>query len=209
MNNIERFFKETGNLEQFAKSYFRYLFDLLNQLDTKSIVAFAEELETARRNQNTIFIAGNGGSAATAFHIANDIGVDILKKCGIPPAFRILALTENVSVMTAISNDDGYQNLFVNQLKIHYRQGDRLIVISASGNSPNLIEAAEWIKARGGKVIGLLGFDGGKLKDICDLLIHVKAPKGEYGPVEDIHLILGHMISSYLIHSNLERNKNK
>ena len=82
-------------------------------------------------------------------------------------------------------------------MKIHYRDGDNLIVISASGNSPNVLEAAEWVRSRGGSVIGFLGFSGGKLIDLCDVKIHVKSQPGEYGPVEDAHLIMNHILAHW------------
>jgi D-sedoheptulose 7-phosphate isomerase len=130
--------------------------------------------------------------------MANDIGVDVLKKGKLEKPFRVFALTDNASVMSAIANDDGYENVFVNQLKVHYRDGDMLVAISASGNSQNVIAAAQWVNKRKGKVTGLIGFDGGRLKDVCDVIIHVKTSQGEYGPVEDIHLIFDHLISSWL-----------
>ncbi|MBM3249746.1 MAG: SIS domain-containing protein [Candidatus Omnitrophica bacterium] len=198
MNNIERTFNESKNVEQFARGYLNYLSTLLGQLDTKAIADAVKELENAQKNGNTIFLAGNGGSATTASHMANDIGMDVLKKAGIKTPFRALALSGNAALMTAIANDDGYNNIFVNQLKIHYRPGDKLIAISASGNSPNIIEAAEWIKAAGGRVISFIGFDGGKLKNISDVVVHVNTPKGEYGPVEDIHVVLDHLIANWL-----------
>lgn len=199
MNNVERLFSEADCLKQFANGYFKYLYDLLNQIERSAIEAFVEELEDARTNGNTVFLAGNGGSAATVSHMANDIGIDVLKKGKSDKPFRAFALTDNVAVMSAIANDDGYENVFVNQLKVHYRDGDKLVAISASGNSPNIVAAAEWVKNKRGKVIGLIGFDGGRLKDICDVIIHVKTPKGEYGPVEDIHMIIDHLISNWLI----------
>ena len=99
--------------------------------------------------------------------------------------------------MTAIANDVGYENLFLGQLEIHYRPGDKLIAISASGNSPNVVRAVEWVKQRGGRTIGLVGFDGGKLREMCDVVVHVKAASGEYGPVEDAHLILNHILAHW------------
>ncbi len=198
MNNLERLFKASENVEAYAKGYLKYLYELTCQLDVKSIAALVEELEIAYKQENTVFVIGNGGSAATASHMANDLGVDILKKSKCPQAFRAMSLTDNVPVMSAIANDDGYDNLFVNQLKIHYRHGDKLVAISASGNSPNVVEAVEWVKGRGGKTIALVGFDGGKLKEISDITIQVKTPKGEYGPVEDIHLILDHLVATWL-----------
>lgn len=198
MNNLEELFKKSKDVKEYAQGYLKYLSVLLAQMNIQSIADFVEELESAYKGNNTIFIIGNGGSAATASHMANDIGVDVLKKSKCKKAFRVLSLTDCSPVMLAIANDDGYNNLFVNQLKIHYRPGDKLLAISASGNSPNLIEAVEWVKAKSGKTIGLTGFDGGKLKEICDLVIHVKTPKGDYGPVEDIHLILDHLVATWL-----------
>lgn len=199
MNQIEQLAAECSNFQQFAVGYFKHLYDLLRKVDTNAVAQFVQEVENARANQNTFFFAGNGGSAVTASHMANDIGVDVLKKGGSDKPFRILALTDNTAVMTAIANDDGYENLFVNQLEIHYRDGDKLAVISASGNSPNVVAAAKWVKERGGRTVGIVGFDGGKLKDICDIVIHVRTQIGEYGPVEDIHMIINHLISNWLI----------
>lgn len=198
MNNIERLFKESGDIGQFIKGYYDYLFILLNSIDVKEIIAFAEEMEKARNRGNTIFFVGNGGSAATASHMANDFGMDILKKSASNLPFRAMSLTDNASVMLAIANDDGYERLFVNQLRVHYRSGDKLVAISASGNSPNIVAAAEWVRKQGGIVISLVGFDGGRLKDISDVVIHVKSKKGEYGPVEDIHMIMDHLLATWL-----------
>ncbi|MCR4322399.1 MAG: SIS domain-containing protein [Candidatus Brocadiaceae bacterium] len=198
MNNVEQMFDENNDIQQFSKNYFRYLFKLLNDVDVTAIAAFAMEMEKARKGHNTVFFIGNGGSAATASHMANDFGMDILKKTGGDLPFRAMALTDNAAVMLAIANDEGYDRLFVNQLRIHYRPGDKLVAISASGNSPNVVAAAEWVKDRGGKVISLVGFDGGKLKDISDIIIHAKSEKGEYGPVEDVHMIMDHLITNWL-----------
>jgi len=180
-------------MKEFCKDYFDHLSDLLNALDLEAIEAFTNEIEVARQNDNTVFFIGNGGSAATASHMANDFGANINKDDENAPSFRALSLTDNSAIMSAISNDDGYQNLFVNQLRIHYRPGDKLVAISASGNSPNILLAADWVKKKGGIVISLTGFDGGKLKEISDIAIHVETQKGEYGPVEDIHMIMDHL----------------
>lgn len=198
MNNIERLFNESEDIGQFIKGYYDYLFILLKSIDVKEIIAFAEEMEKARNGGNTVFFIGNGGSAATASHMANDFGIDVLKKGGSDLPFRAMSLTDNSSVMLAIANDDGYERLFVNQLRVHYRPGDKLVAISASGNSPNVVTAAEWVKKQGGAVMSLVGFDGGRLKDISDVVIHVKSEKGEYGPVEDIHMIMDHLLANWL-----------
>jgi D-sedoheptulose 7-phosphate isomerase len=100
-------------------------------------------------------------------------------------------------MMTAISNDIGYDQVFVSQLRLHWRDGDRLLVISASGNSQNLVVASEWVHERKGRVIALLGFDGGKLGRTSDVVVHVPSARGEYGPVEDAHLVLTHILAHW------------
>ena len=198
MKTIESLFNEASDIQQFSKGYFSYLSSLLDELYTNAIASFADEMVKARKNQNTIFFIGNGGSASTASHMANDFGTDIRKKGGSDLPFRALSLTDNNAVMMAIANDDGYGNLFVNQLRIHYRPGDILVAISASGNSSNIVCAAEWVKEKGGIVMSLVGFDGGRLKEISDVVIHVKSQKGEYGPVEDVHMIMDHLLANWL-----------
>ena len=197
MNNIEKAYKEVLTIGAYSRKYFVYLGKVLESIDENEINKLGEAFEKARENENTIFVAGNGGSSTTATTMANDIGFDILKKTGTNKPFRVLALTDNTSVITAIANDVGYENAFINQLKIHYRPGDCIILISASGNSPNILKAAEWVKSKGGTIIGFLGFTGGKLIEFCDVKIHVKSEAGEYGPVEDAHLIMNHILAHW------------
>ena len=197
MNAIDKIWETNKDISGFAGKYFEYLFSVLKSLDTTALVALEIELEDARANGNTIFVAGNGGSASTATTMANDLGFDVFKKTRIDKPFKIFAITDNTSAITAISNDVGYENVFLGQLQIHYKAGDKIIVISASGNSPNAVKAAEWVKSKGGKVIGFLGFQGGKLREICDVVVHVKTEAGEYGPVEDAHLIINHVLAHW------------
>ena len=201
MNNLEKIYQKTGlDALAFSKAYADYLITLIGQLDHSKIADCIGILEEARQKDNTIFVIGNGGSASTASHIGNDFGLAVLKKTNkfSNKSYRALALTDNLSVISAIGNDSTYNNIFVDQLKVHFRKGDKLIVISASGNSPNLVVASEWFKEQGGTVIGWLGFDGGKLKDIVDLPIVVTSPKGEYAPVEDLHLVINHIIVTWM-----------
>ena len=197
MNNLEKAYKRVNSIGQFSREYFSYLSKVLESIDQNEIDKLGQAFESAREDGNTIFVAGNGGSSTTATTMANDIGFDILKKTGVDKAFRILSLVDNNSVVTAIANDVGYENIFINQLKIHYRAGDSIILISASGNSPNILKAAEWVKDKGGAIIGFLGFTGGKLIDLCDVKIHVQSEPGEYGPVEDAHLIMNHILAHW------------
>jgi len=201
MNNLDKLYQEKGlDAFEFSKGYASYLITLLEKLDHFKIAECIKHLEEARQGDNTIFIIGNGGSASTASHIGNDFGLAVLKKTTKPvnKSYRALALTDNISVISAIGNDSTYDNIFLDQLKVHFRKGDKLIAISASGNSPNLITATEWFTAQGGTVMGWLGFDGGRLKELVDIPVVVESPKGEYAPVEDIHLVINHIIVTWM-----------
>ena len=197
MNHLEKSASNVQTIGKFSQEYFSYLSTVLNSISENEINKLGEHFELARSNGNTIFVAGNGGSAATATTMANDIGFDIIKKTDVEKAFRVHSLVDNNSVVTAIANDVGYENIFVNQLKIHYRNDDSLIIISASGNSPNVLKAVKWVKSKGGKIIGFLGFSGGKIIDYCDIKILVDTQPGEYGPVEDAHLIMNHILAHW------------
>ena len=161
------------------------------------MVNLEKVLLQARLKKKNIFIFGNGGSAATASTIANDLGFDILKKTSTKTPFKIFSLTDNTPVLTAIANDIGYENVLVSQLKIHFKKGDIVILISASGNSKNLLKASKWVKENNGYIFSFLGFGGGKLKNLSDDYILVSSEKREYGPVEDIHLIINHILAHW------------
>ncbi len=197
MDEIKKIFSRSENAGHFARGYVNYLIRLFEKLNFEEIDRLANEMENARIEGKNIFVIGNGGSASTATTMANDLGFDVIKKTGVENTFRMFSLTDNNALMMAIANDIGYENLFISQLMIHYREGDLLIAISASGNSQNIVKAAEWVKSKKGKVIGFLGFDGGKLKELSDIAIHIATGKGEYGPVEDIHLVVNHILAHW------------
>lgn len=193
MNNIDNFFNKNPSI--FASAYFDYLSKVLKSIDTNSISNFIEMLMKARDQESNIFFIGNGGSAATASHFANDlsIGTNSYTK-----PFKAISLTDNQAIITAIANDYGYEDVFVRQLKVLGKKNDLLIAISASGNSPSLIKAFEYAKPLGIYTVGITAFDGGKIKQMSDLSIHVPTKEKEYGPAEDAHMILDHLISAYL-----------
>ena len=198
MNTLEKYFQTSTSSSEYVRNYLSYLSELVLKLDRDEIVKVINLFLDARQSGNTIFFIGNGGSAATASHFANDLAIGTRSNSN---PFRVLSLTDNNAVITAIANDYGYENVFVKQLEALYSEGDLLVAISASGNSPNLLKAVNFVKKRNGPTIGLTGFDGGKLKKIVDYVIHVPTDKGEYGPVEDIHMIFDHIIGTYLMYT--------
>ncbi len=197
MSELKKIAKETKKFQEFSKRYFKYLSIIFNRIKGKDLDKLIHELEELRKNKATLFVIGNGGSAANATTMVNDLGFDILRKTKTKNTFKIVSLTDNSSVLTAIANDTGYNNIFISQLKIHFKKKDKLLVLSASGNSKNLIKAAEWVKKRSGKVLSIVGFNGGKLKSISNCCVHIKTKKGDYGPVEDIQLILNHVLAHW------------
>jgi D-sedoheptulose 7-phosphate isomerase len=194
----EKYFRECTTPLDYVNSYFKHITELLHQIDAAAVAKVIGLIINARERSRNIFFIGNGGSAATASHFANDLAIGSRSRL-LP--YRVISLTDNNAVMTAIANDFGYEELFVKQLEAIYRDGDLLVAISASGNSPNVLKAVEYVKKRGGTTIGLTGFDGGKLKQMVDYPLHVPTPKGEYGPVEDIHMIFDHVIGTFLMYS--------
>lgn len=195
MNEVDRIFAANPAARDFAGQYLDYVSTILARIDRGEIAAFIAVLLDARERGATIFFIGNGGSAATASHFANDIAIGT--RCPGKP-FRALALTDNNAVMTAIANDDGYDDVFAQQLRVLMRPDDVVVAISASGNSPNLVRAVEQANANGAITIGLTAFDGGKLRQLAQLSVHVPTNKGEYGPAEDGHMVLDHLVGAYL-----------
>jgi D-sedoheptulose 7-phosphate isomerase len=194
MNNLDRIF--TTDPVAFAAAYIKYLETVLKRIDTREIGRFIKTLLQARERGSTIFFIGNGGSAATASHFANDIAIGT-NEYGTP--FRAISLTDNVPMLTAIANDFGYDDVFVRQLRVLGKRGDVLVAISASGNSLNLLKAFEHAREAGIKTVGITAFDGGKMKTLADEGVHVPTEPKEYGPAEDAHMILDHLVGAYLM----------
>lgn len=194
MNNIDRFY--TPDPVAFAGAYLNYLQSVLKHLDTAEIGRVIQTLLDARERGATIFFIGNGGSAATASHFANDLGHGTLAYAR---PFRALSLADNNAVVTALANDYGYDEIFVRQLQSLGKKGDVLIGISASGNSPNLLKAFDYARSAGIKTVAITAFDGGKMKTMADEGIHVPTEPKEYGPAEDAHMVLDHLVGAYLM----------
>src|SRR3972149_3438250 len=183
-------------VEQILSGYFQAFAGFLDEQFIARIERIIHLLCAARDRGATIYIAGNGGSAATASHWVNDLG-KATKRFGKAP-MRVMSLSDNVSWLTALANDEGYEQVFSGQLENFARPGDVLIVLSASGNSPNLLKAVELAKSRSVRTVALLGFDGGTLKDKVDESLWLPTEKGAYGIVESAHGIICHVLTTCL-----------
>ena len=196
MSELEIIISKATSGADFARRYVEHLTNVLRRLDYEAVGRVIDLFIETRSKGGTIFFLGNGGSAATASHFANDLGV-----CASPEGrtpFRALSLTSNTAFITCLANDMGYENVFSWQLRNLMRPGDVVVAISASGNSPNAIKALEYARDHGGIPVAIVGFDGGKMKGLAGYVVQVTTDNGEYGPVEDVHMVLDHLISNYL-----------
>ena len=185
---------DASSPNNFSKNYFDYLKVLIDKLSIENVSKFIELILETRENNKTIFFIGNGGSASTASHFVNDISLGSRQ---FEKPFRAISLCDNQAVITAIGNDDGYENIFLQQLQTQAKAGDVLVAISASGNSPNIIKAINWAKDNDLSTVGLSAFDGGMLAKLSDLNIHVPTKIGEYGPAEDLHMVICGLVGSF------------
>ena len=184
---------ENIEMERIQK-YILHLQDVLERLKLDDVRQSIDVIMEAYYANKQIFVVGNGGSASTASNLACDLGkgTSVAGK----PRFRVISLTDNVATMTAWSNDVAYEDVFVEQLKNLVNAGDVVIGISASGNSENVIRAMQHAADIGCSTIGWSGFGGGKLATICD--VNVVVDSHQYGPVEDVHLILNHVLHAWI-----------
>lgn len=179
---------------EFLDEYRAGLLPVLEQIDAEAFGRITDILAEAYREDRQIFIAGNGGSAGTANHFVCDFGKNAVRDPG-KRRFRMLSLCDNMEKLTAFGNDVSYDEVFRQQLINLMRPGDVLIAVSASGNSPNVVRACEYAREQGGKIVTLSGFSGGKICDYAD--VSMVAPLNSYEQVEDVHLVILHMLVCY------------
>jgi D-sedoheptulose 7-phosphate isomerase len=174
----------------FSQGYREKLLATLDTIDTAHVAQAIEWMKETRDAQRAIFVAGNGGSAATAAHFV----CDMVKGASLDKAtrFRIVALGQNLPTMTAYANDVSYGDALLEELKNFAQPGDLYMAISGSGNSPNVVRAMEYAHALGCRTLALTGRDGGQLGALAQLNIHV--PEAHMGRIEDAHHIICHMI---------------
>jgi len=180
-------------------SYIEELKNTMDLLPEDRIHEVIELLREARLAGRQVFIMGNGGSASTATHFVCDLGKNTRNPA--LPNFRVIGLSDNMAIFSALANDEGYENVFAQQLASFVQPEDIVIGISASGNSPNVLKAMELANQRGARTVAFTGFDGGKLRSLAGIEIHVPSHCIEH--VEDIHLVLEHLITKALKGMNM------
>ena len=181
-----------------VENYRAHLSAAINAVNEDAMNAWIQRLARARSEKSTIFVAGNGGSAATASHFATDLGKGA--SFGKNERFRVVALTDSISTITAYANDVSYDAVFSEQLRNLGGPGDVLVTISGSGSSPNITAVIEAAKEIGMDVVALTGFDGGASGPMAD--IHVNVPSDHMGRIEDVHMALCHMAAFFFMESD-------
>lgn len=187
------------DLHKFIGLYFYEVRRCLDALNKTKLQLAIDMIIEAYKNDRKVFILGNGGSASTASHMACDLGKGTIQRISDyrERRLRVISLADNVALMTAFANDLSYDDVFVQQLRNLVEAGDLVIALSGSGNSPNVVKAVKYAKSCGARIIGFLGFkNGGKVAKLVDCSIIVDSD--HYGPIEDIQLILNHLIASWI-----------
>lgn len=186
-------------LKNHIKNYLESVMMTLQKMDIESIYKMINLFIEKSSCLRTIYVFGNGGSAATALHMQNDFNNETLSIIG--KKFNIVSLSNNVSLLTSIANDFSYKDVFFKQIEGRLNKHDLIIAISGSGNSKNVIKAVEYAKEQNVKIISFTGFDGGILKKISDVNIHV--PIDNMQITEDLHLIVSHLFITVMSSLNL------
>jgi len=184
-------------------TYFAHLSSTIEILPLHTINEAVEFLMRAYETSATIFLFGNGGSAALASHLACDLGKGTIN--GSPKRFRALALTDNVPLMTAWANDSKYDNIFAEQLLNFVQPQDVALAISGSGNSPNVLNALQAARDAGAYTVGLTGFEGGRMKELCDVCVVI--PSDNMQIIEDLHLCVAHSLFTTIRQKLIKREE--
>lgn len=175
---------------ELVSNYLGHVTELLSRVDAEQCIAIGRELHRTCREGGTVYVCGNGGSASTASHLACDISKNVTTTDS--HRLRVISLTDNMAHFSAIANDLDYSEVFAEQMRNILTPRDAVIAISASGNSPNVVKAAEFARAMGCPVIAFTGFSGGRLRELASSTLHVESR--EYGPIEDLHLVFNHLL---------------
>lgn len=183
------------DFKDFVEDYYQQYIRVLNSFDKSSLEPVLDEFLKVRDNNGTLWVAGNGGSAAIGDHTVCDVTKGTHRKN--QPTIKSISLTSNSAMLTALGNDLSYEEVFSQQLKYYLGKNDALLLVSSSGNSPNVVKACEYANSQGVPTIAFVGFKGGKLRDIARHCVWI--PIENYGMAEDAHQSLMHVTTQYIM----------
>ena len=180
---------------RYLGAYLVRVLDAVKSIDVTQLEQLATVIDRTVSSQGHVFFIGNGGSAATATHYVNDL---VMAYARTNRVLRTSSLTDNPALVSGIANDYSFEGIFEYQIRALGKPGDLVVAISASGNSLNLVRAIEYANSLGIGTAAVLGFDGGKLKEMVDVVVQVTTELGDYGPAEDAHLVINHAVAALL-----------
>ena len=183
-----------SDIAAYSDAYFKQYVEASSSIDQTKLAKAADILLNAYKNLKTLYVCGNGGSASISNHLACEHGKLLATDTDLQP--RVQSLSTNIEVITAIANDISYDQVFVHQLKLSANPGDILMTVSSSGDSENVVQAAQWAREFGLEVISMTGFLGGRTAKISNVNLHVDGDN--YGVIEDVHQSLMHLLGQYL-----------
>lgn len=196
MNKLAELYQKADSPRAYVEGFRDHMARVVQSLDAGGTAKLIELVEQACRDDKTVFLVANGGSAAVSTHWVNDLSANTVIDG--QPGIRVMSLTDNASSLTAVANDACFEDVFAIQLKANMRPGDLVIALSVSGNSPNIVRAIEYANAHGGRTVGCVGFDGGRVKQLAQHVIHIPSTRDEYGPVEDMFSVIMHAVTGYI-----------
>lgn len=191
-----------SDISSYTDAYFEQYATASASVDRAKLAEAAEILLNAYRASKTLYVCGNGGSAAISNHLACDHGKLLATDTDLLP--RVQSLATNIEVITAIANDISYDEVFIHQLKLAADPGDVVMTVSSSGDSENVVRAASWAREKGLEVISMTGFSGGRTAEVASVNLHVEGDN--YGIIEDVHQSLMHLLGQYMRQSLMDEN---
>jgi len=196
MPTLDTLFRDTRVTEDYLAGYRARFIETVESVDLDALAAVVDAIEARVGTGASIYVFGNGGSAAVASHWVNDMGVNTLVDG--EPGIRIFCLSDNVSALTAVANDISFDEVFAAQLRCVVGPEDLVMALSVSGNSPNIIRGIEEAQSAGATTVGFSGMSGGKLAAIADIAVHTPSDIDEYGPIEDIFSVCMHAVAGLI-----------
>ncbi|MFP6581231.1 MAG: SIS domain-containing protein [Candidatus Hydrogenedentota bacterium] len=196
MNKLQELYDGSTSAADYAAGYIAHMAKVVSSLDPEAVAAIGGIIDDVAAQDKTLFLIANGGSAAVSTHWVNDLSANTVVDG--KPGYRVISLTDNASSITALGNDASFDEIFTIQLKANMRPGDVVLAMSVSGSSPNLVSAIDYGNANGATTIACVGCDGGKLKTLAKHVIHIESTRDEYGPIEDMFIVIMHIIQSYI-----------
>lgn len=195
MSIIKKSFDSSTDFDQFLDKYVDFYVDAVRKLKSHNFSSLMEQIAKCHSAGKKIIVFGNGGSAANATHLST--GLSFITRSWERP-LKSISLAADSILLTSLANDFAFEDVFYRQLQVHLEPGDLILALSVSGKSKNVLKAVRYAKDCGNVVVSLTGSNGGELKGLSDICVHIESDETLFGVTEDIHMVLGHALTYFL-----------